>query len=106
EPLISKVPVIAANVGGIPELIINNVTGKLIENDRPQELIEAVNWMRQHPSEAKAMTERGHQLAKTMFDSRRTSNEIVAIYQFLLGKIPKPQDFSPTEYVQQNLSHP
>lgn len=43
EAFYLKVPVIATNVGGIPELVSYNKTGILIDPDNPQLLADAVN---------------------------------------------------------------
>jgi len=43
EAFFLDVPVIGTNVGGIPELIINNETGILIPSENPDKLSQAVN---------------------------------------------------------------
>ncbi len=42
EAMVSKIPVIANNVGGIGEVIINNKTGWLTEKNNPEEFVEVV----------------------------------------------------------------
>ena len=43
EAFFLQVPVIATNVGGIPELISNNITGLLVPPENPEEMINAIN---------------------------------------------------------------
>jgi len=43
EAFFLQVPVIATNVGGIPELISNNKTGLLVSPENPEELITTIN---------------------------------------------------------------
>ena len=43
EAQLMQKPVIATNVGGIPELIINNKTGILVPPNDPEKLADAIN---------------------------------------------------------------
>ena len=43
EAFFLQVPVIATNVGGIPELISNNITGLLVPPENPEEMTNAIN---------------------------------------------------------------
>tara|TARA_B100000029_G_C17507081_1_gene934868 strand:+ start:277 stop:1218 length:942 start_codon:yes stop_codon:yes gene_type:complete len=45
EAFFLKVPVIATNVGGIPELVINDKTGILIPPEDPEKMIDAINQL-------------------------------------------------------------
>ena len=45
EAFYLKKPVIATDVGGIPEMIQNNVTGILIPPENPQKMLEAINTL-------------------------------------------------------------
>lgn len=41
EAMASKLPVIGTNVGGIPDIILNNKTGLLVEQRKPDQLADA-----------------------------------------------------------------
>ena len=43
EAFYLKIPVIATNVGGIPEIIENQKTGILIPPENPEKMIDAIN---------------------------------------------------------------
>ena len=43
EAFFLQVPVIATNVGGIPELISNNITGLLVPPENPEEMTNTIN---------------------------------------------------------------
>ena len=43
EAFFLRVPVIATNVGGIPELISNNITGLLVPPENPEEMTNTIN---------------------------------------------------------------
>ena len=45
EAFFLQVPVIATNVGGIPELISNNITGLLVPPENPEAMTDAINGL-------------------------------------------------------------
>lgn len=45
EAFFLKIPVIATNVGGIPELISDNITGLLIPPENPNQMIDTINML-------------------------------------------------------------
>ena len=45
EAFFLKIPVIATNVGGIPELISDNVTGLLIPPENPKKMVDTINML-------------------------------------------------------------
>ena len=59
EALYLKVPVVATNVGGIPELITNNENGILVKPDNSEDLLDAINTMLEN-RDAYRFAERGH----------------------------------------------
>jgi len=61
EAFFLKVPVVATNVGGIPELVKNNENGILIPPDDPKKLAEAVNTLLKNKDLAQRLTNNGHE---------------------------------------------
>ena len=43
EAFFLNIPVVATNVGGIPELIVHDKTGILVPSNNPDKLAEAIN---------------------------------------------------------------
>lgn len=43
EAFYLKIPVVATNVGGVPELVANKITGILVPPDDPERLLEEIN---------------------------------------------------------------
>lgn len=100
EPLMAGVPVIAARTGGIPEVIIDGVTGVLVNAKDPEMLADAINRVLSDISSYREMAKDGQKLVKHMFDVKRTSLEINNIYKYLLIKNQdKPSSFKPREYI-------
>lgn len=94
EPLMAGVPVVAAAVGGLAEVILDGVTGTLVPARDPAALARAVDAARRDPEAARAGARRGQRLVREMFDSARTASEIFEIYRFILGERRE----RPTEY--------
>jgi len=61
EAFYLKTPVIATNVGGIPELIRHEKTGILIPPNDSQKLAEAVNSLLENKEYAKKLADRGYE---------------------------------------------
>ena len=88
EPLLHEVPVLAANVGGLPEMIHHKKTGLLVSRDS-EEVKTALLWAKRHPDEIKLMAEKGRALVASAFDVERSSREIAAIYRGPEGLLEK-----------------
>jgi glycosyltransferase involved in cell wall biosynthesis len=57
EAFYLKIPVIATNVGGIPELITNKKTGILVPPEEPQVLLSEINSLLEDPEQIKKLTD-------------------------------------------------
>ena len=64
EAFFLKVPVVATNVGGIPELIENNKTGLLVPPNNPQKLAESVNKLLENKQNTNQLTNSGYEFIK------------------------------------------
>jgi glycosyltransferase involved in cell wall biosynthesis len=96
EPMLSRVPVLAAAVGGLPELVIDGVTGSIVRDTRPaalaRQLLDAID----HLDALRRRTPQARQLVRQMFDVRRTAAEVYAIYRHLLDpSSPRPAEYEP-----------
>ena len=61
EAYACRVPIIAANAGGIPEVVINNETGLLAEVGNPTDFADKVEFLISKPSLQKKLSENGYQ---------------------------------------------
>ena len=64
EAFYLNVPVIATNVGGIPELVIDNKTGLLVPSENPEKLADAVNELLSDTEKAKKLARNGNDFVK------------------------------------------
>ncbi len=95
EPLMCGVPTVASNVGGLPEVVIDNVTGRLVPPRNPGALAIAILEALADPLCARKLAANGQRLARRMFDIRRTAAEVYDIYRHLLTGSPRPCEFVP-----------
>jgi glycosyltransferase involved in cell wall biosynthesis len=100
EPLLAGVPVVAGRVGGLPEVIIDDVTGRLVPIVDPVKLAEAILALAAAGSRPRMMAACGSQLVAEMFSPKRTGSEIKHIYELVLGhRTARPAEFDSTAYV-------
>lgn len=82
-------PIVATDVGGIPEVIENKETGILVSARNPEALAEAIICLLKDNSLAKRMGERGKVILKECFQSSKMAEEIERIYNKGDGKCTK-----------------
>jgi glycosyltransferase involved in cell wall biosynthesis len=95
EPLMAGVPTIASRTGGLPEIVIDGVTGICVPVRSPKAIASAVLKVLNNPEIYRRMAVAGQQLVSSTFDVERTGKEIVQVYRHILGGAPRPPDFSP-----------
>lgn len=101
EPFEAGVPVISSRVGGLPEVVIDGVTGTLVESGRVEELASVICDTLSKIDIMRQGAVRGAGLVKTMFDSARTAKEIAEIYAHILEGAPRPASFDSRVFAAQ-----
>ncbi|MCX6899834.1 MAG: glycosyltransferase [Verrucomicrobia bacterium] len=86
EALTHRVPVIATNVSGIPELIEDGVTGLLIPEKDPAAIARAALRLINDRSAALAMAEQGRAKVRELFDPERNHKKVLELYQTLVAR--------------------
>jgi glycosyltransferase involved in cell wall biosynthesis len=74
------IPVIASDVGGIPELITHGHNGLLVEPGNEQALASAIIWMAEHPEERDRMARNAYSTAQERFRPEDHLQSILQIY--------------------------
>ena len=72
-------PVVATNVGGIPELIMDNETGFLIEKGNAEKWIEKLSLLINDPELCKRIGSKGKEFTKEKFEWTVIANEFIDI---------------------------
>jgi glycosyltransferase involved in cell wall biosynthesis len=107
EPLLSGVPVVATNVGGLPDVIRDGETGWLVPPRNPVVLARAMVEALRNKAEAERRAARGSRRAQELFDVERTAREVAAMYKRVLlqrtttGDLPK--GLEPHPVLESNL---
>ncbi|MBU2647461.1 glycosyltransferase [bacterium] len=77
-------PVIASDLGGMKELVENFQRGILVAPGDTEGLVKAMNWMKEHSTEARAMGERAREYALREHSGKKHYERIMLIYRGLL----------------------
>ncbi|MDC0241291.1 glycosyltransferase family 4 protein [Candidatus Nitrosopelagicus sp.] len=77
EAQLMEKPVIATNVGGIPELMKDGETGFLIEKNNSDELFEKLSMLLNNLENAKEMGVKGKEFVKNNFNWDKISNDFL-----------------------------
>jgi glycosyltransferase involved in cell wall biosynthesis len=89
EALAMEVPVIATNVGGTAEAIIDNETGVLVQPGKPEEIAGLVLKYVQKKSEFMRMVERGKIYVSTKFCINERTRKLSKLYNFVYSASEK-----------------
>lgn len=84
EAMLSRKPVVAHAVGGIPEWLEDGVTGKLVPAGDVKALAQALEFLLQNPEIAQQMGEAGYQKVSRLAPAQH-STQLVHIYQDVLA---------------------
>jgi len=71
EAMLAKKPVIAANHGGLTEIVVNNTTGVLVEPDNEQRLAEAITRLKNNTVLRADMGQKGYERAIDHFSQEK-----------------------------------
>ncbi len=86
EAMAAERPVVATDIGGIPEVVNNSETGLLVPPGDPKALSKAIIELLQDPSRAKTMGEKGRIRVKEKFTVKKMLSEIENVYQSLVNQ--------------------
>jgi glycosyltransferase involved in cell wall biosynthesis len=80
EAMLYRKPVIAVNIGGSKEQVIDGETGFIIEPNKPEILAEKILYLYENPEIAKKMGEAGYKRVTTKFTMEKYVNEHLNLY--------------------------
>ncbi|MCP4298013.1 MAG: glycosyltransferase family 4 protein, partial [Proteobacteria bacterium] len=83
EAMLCGKPVVAANIGGIPEIVIPQETGILVEPCE-QKVAEALLFLLNNPDEAARLGKKGEEFVCQRFLSHHVVKKVIKIYEHLL----------------------
>ena len=84
EAFFLKIPVVATNVGDIPEVIKNNETGILVSPNDPQLLLDAINSLLEDKEKASKMAEHAYDFIIKKFTWEKLISKYADFYKNLV----------------------
>ncbi len=80
EAMAGGKPVVATDVGGCAEAVVHRETGLIVPPEDPQALAEALQYLLEHPDEARAMGEAGHRRVEEHFTVETMVRRHIEVY--------------------------
>jgi len=81
EAMAMERPVIGANIGGIPELVQDQVTGLLFRPGDPQDLAAKIGFLMEHPDQSRQWGAEARRIAKERFTPQKHYTEMLSVYE-------------------------
>jgi glycosyltransferase involved in cell wall biosynthesis len=80
EAMAMAVPAVATAVNGLPELIDDGATGRLVPPEDPQALADAIAWFAADPGRMAMIARRGHDTVRAQFERSGCTRQLVALF--------------------------
>jgi glycosyltransferase involved in cell wall biosynthesis len=87
ESMVRAVPVISTAVGGVTELVMDGVHGRLVPFGDVDAMAGAITWMIEHPAERRQMGMNARARIEKEYSTERMVGETEAVYEELLAKL-------------------
>jgi glycogen(starch) synthase len=78
-------PIVASRVGGLPEVVVHEETGLLVERDDPRGLAEAIAFLLDHPDVAERFGRAGRERTRDLFACERCVDAYDTLYTSVAG---------------------
>ena len=85
EALYLGVPIVATNIGGIPEIITNGVDGILIPAENSQAIADTLAELLNNPDKLKALANKGHDKVADKFEFEVMTRKYEEVYEDLIS---------------------
>lgn len=86
EYMAAEKPVVATNVGGASEAIIEGETGFLVESDNDEMLAEKLVWLLENQTKAQEFGKKGRKIVEESFSCEAQLANTIKLYQRLLNE--------------------
>jgi glycosyltransferase involved in cell wall biosynthesis len=83
EAMAAGLPVISTPLGGIPEMVENEINGELVPERDPAAICAALERMISDPERARRLGDRGRQIAQEKFSIERSGRELREMFERL-----------------------
>ena len=84
EAMACQLPVVATDVGGIPEIIREGVEGLLVKPGNAEDLAEKISYMIENKKEAEYMALEGRKKVEKRFNSHIMAEKTLEVYEKII----------------------
>jgi len=81
ESMTMGVPVVASNLGGVSEVVLESETGYVVEPGDSEQLADAIHWLWSDPAAYRRMSECGRGLVEARFDKEKQFNRFLDYFR-------------------------
>jgi glycosyltransferase involved in cell wall biosynthesis len=85
EAMACGLPVVAANVGDVSQLVMDGQTGFLVERDNEDELARRVLWLIENPPERRQFSRNARERVVQNFSENQLKENLLSIYEKFLN---------------------
>jgi glycosyltransferase involved in cell wall biosynthesis len=86
QAMAKGIPVIASKVGGIPEIVKENLNGFLINPKKVEEIADKILFLLNNPKEARRMGENGRIVVQNNYDIDIVIKKVIEVYESICRK--------------------
>src|SRR5262249_45088381 len=79
EAMATRLPVVSTNIGGIPEMVVENETGFVMQPNDPSALADAIEKLIGARSLAQRLGQAGSERARELFSIEKNARELCAL---------------------------
>jgi glycosyltransferase involved in cell wall biosynthesis len=97
EAMAAGRPVVGSRVGGIPEMVLDGETGRLVPSRAPDALADALEPLLQDPALRKRLGRAGRARAEACFGLQAHAARLCGLYDEVLHRQPRPQPGPPKD---------
>ena len=90
EAMAKSRPVVAADAGGVPEIVMDGVTGFTVPPRDTERMSEAITYLLSNPDKARQMGKAGLERAKELFDIHKTTLSMEEALESAMDKRREP----------------
>ena len=85
ESLACGTPVVAFNIGGMPDMIEHKINGYLAQPFEPEDLARGIKWVLEDEERKKCLSQKAREKAKMCFDVKQVAQQYLKLYEEVLG---------------------
>jgi glycosyltransferase involved in cell wall biosynthesis len=85
EAMAAALPVVATDVGGNAEAVVDGITGRIVPPENPDALAAAILSLLENPEAARAMGQAGRRRVEERFTTEAMMSQLTAAYRALLA---------------------